>query len=321
MPKPDDTEYHFIHKSGEQRHCTVRALIREFGLSLHMHAVARGEQGSHKGWYVAGRATERRFRVTYEDAIARAVAAHESDHYLYDARTRVSWRSYDKPVDIWCNVHQEYFAQPFKDHANGHGCPKCGYDRNRGNAYYELFGKEDFDAALTEATKRHPEQGAGANPINHNRYRFDASSRTAWEQWQGNGRWTAAKIPIWCSFHREYFVLTLARYAEGCGCTKCAILNAVIAKQIDTETFIHDCSMIHGGKYDYSRTNYVDMVTKVIIVCPFHGPFEQRSQSHLLGHGCTKCAGVKSPALTDDEQRRFDALVKTLKSALRKVVD
>lgn len=35
--------------------------------------------------------------------------------------------------------------------------------------------------------------------------------------------------------------------------------------------------------------DYKDMVTKVIIICPIHGKFEQTPQHHLRTHGCFKC--------------------------------
>lgn len=42
-------------------------------------------------------------------------------------------------------------------------------------------------------------------------------------------------------------------------------------------------------RYDYSKTNYIHSKTKVIIVCPIHGDFEQIPNNHLLGSGCTNC--------------------------------
>lgn len=46
----------------------------------------------------------------------------------------------------------------------------------------------------------------------------------------------------------------------------------------------------HGDKYDYSQVEYVNLATKVTIVCPIHGPFEQRAQMHAQGQECPKCA-------------------------------
>ncbi|MBP3631249.1 MAG: hypothetical protein J6J23_07215, partial [Clostridia bacterium] len=47
----------------------------------------------------------------------------------------------------------------------------------------------------------------------------------------------------------------------------------------------------HGDKYDYSKVVYKNINTKVTIICPIHGEFEQIGMNHILGQGCPKCAG------------------------------
>ena len=58
-----------------------------------------------------------------------------------------------------------------------------------------------------------------------------------------------------------------------------------------TEEFINEAKLIHDNKYDYSLTNYINSKTKVKIICPTHGIFEQMPSSHLFGNGCPKCRG------------------------------
>ena len=52
---------------------------------------------------------------------------------------------------------------------------------------------------------------------------------------------------------------------------------------------------VHGNKYIYSEVKYIDTHTKVKIICPIHGEFEQTPLNHSQGHGCPKCCktGVK----------------------------
>ena len=47
--------------------------------------------------------------------------------------------------------------------------------------------------------------------------------------------------------------------------------------------------MIHGDKYDYSKSNYINSVTKTTIICPIHGEFQQMPIEHMRGQGCPKC--------------------------------
>lgn len=44
----------------------------------------------------------------------------------------------------------------------------------------------------------------------------------------------------------------------------------------------------HGNKYDYSNVDYINSKTKVKIICPIHGEFEQTPDQHF-NHGCKKC--------------------------------
>jgi len=47
----------------------------------------------------------------------------------------------------------------------------------------------------------------------------------------------------------------------------------------------------HGDKYDYSLVEYKNRESKVKIICPKHGIFEQNAQSHYQkGHGCLRCS-------------------------------
>lgn len=47
------------------------------------------------------------------------------------------------------------------------------------------------------------------------------------------------------------------------------------------------------GQYEYNMDTYVDMKTKMLMMCPVHGEFWQTPQSHINGHGCPKCQSSK----------------------------
>jgi hypothetical protein len=59
------------------------------------------------------------------------------------------------------------------------------------------------------------------------------------------------------------------------------------------EKFIEKSMKRHGDRYDYSKVEYVDSLTKVCIVCKEHGEFWQTPQAHVRGNGCPMCANVK----------------------------
>jgi very-short-patch-repair endonuclease len=65
-----------------------------------------------------------------------------------------------------------------------------------------------------------------------------------------------------------------------------------MASKISLEEFIKRSKTIHGNKYDYSLTNYINNKTKVKVICPNHGIFEQQANHHLEGMGCRECGYI-----------------------------
>lgn len=55
------------------------------------------------------------------------------------------------------------------------------------------------------------------------------------------------------------------------------------------EQFIEESKKLFGDYYDYSLVDYVNNNTKVKIICPVHGVFEQVPRNHTSGIGCWKC--------------------------------
>lgn len=61
--------------------------------------------------------------------------------------------------------------------------------------------------------------------------------------------------------------------------------------KITTQQIIQEFKTIHSDKYDYSLVNYRTMHTKVKIICPIHGEFEQTPNAHIRQQqGCRKCS-------------------------------
>ena len=64
-------------------------------------------------------------------------------------------------------------------------------------------------------------------------------------------------------------------------------------------TFIEKAKIVHGNKYDYSLVEYKNAKTKVKIICPIHGIFEQIPDNHTTKkYGCPMCS---SSVLSTDE--------------------
>ena len=61
-------------------------------------------------------------------------------------------------------------------------------------------------------------------------------------------------------------------------------------RALTTDEFIKRAREVHGERYDYSLVKYINARSKIQIICPEHGVFEQTPDRHFHGHGCQKCA-------------------------------
>jgi hypothetical protein len=66
-----------------------------------------------------------------------------------------------------------------------------------------------------------------------------------------------------------------------------------MVKKYTLKSFIEKARETHNDKYNYSKVNYVNIKTKICIICPKHGEFWQTPHDHLCGQGCPKCGNEK----------------------------
>lgn len=111
---------------------------------------------------------------------------------------------------------------------------------------------------------------------------------------------THKPVKIRCLQCGNYFFQEPAAHLVGRGCPRCS--KKQTHKRVDQTAFITRAKEVHGDKYDYSKTEYINMRSNVEIVCPVHGPFYQRAQTHILGHGCPLCK-------SDRQKERMKAVV------------
>jgi hypothetical protein len=153
-------------------------------------------------------------------------------------------------IKIICVIHGIFEQMP-KMHYRGQGCSKCYKDSLK-------LTKEKFVEK--------------ASLVHKNKYNYSDSIYI-------NSR---SKLDINCPIHGT-FNIQANNHLNGQGCRKCA------GNEKNTEKFIEESIKIHNNKYDYSKVNYINSNTKIIILCPIHGEFEQKPCVHTSGSGCMKC--------------------------------
>lgn len=156
-----------------------------------------------------------------------------------------------KVVKIICPEHGIFKQKP-QNHIKGQGCPKCG---------------GSFRLSLVEYINE-------CKKVHNNRYDY---SHVIYK----NGK---SKIEIICPTH-GMFIQEAFSHKSGCGCPLCAGNY-----NLETDEVIKQFKKIHGNQYDYTKTNYKNAFTEVIITCREHGDFYQTPKSHKKGSGCPECA-------------------------------
>lgn len=107
------------------------------------------------------------------------------------------------------------------------------------------------------------------------------------------------KVKIICADH-GLFEQRASAHLSGNGCPECQkvwtdehkqnlVKSSRCSRGFTTKQWIERVKKVHGDKYDYSLVEYVNQRTDVRIICPIHGEFLQKADSHMRGYGCKLC--------------------------------
>lgn len=98
------------------------------------------------------------------------------------------------------------------------------------------------------------------------------------------------KVTIICPEHGEFLQTPSTHINSKHGCPQCSYIAGGIKNcKRTTADFIVAAKQVHGETYDYSMVDYVQSHSKVTIICPTHGEFNQTPNNHLRGQGCPDC--------------------------------
>jgi hypothetical protein len=92
-----------------------------------------------------------------------------------------------------------------------------------------------------------------------------------------------SKIKILCD-NGHNFEMSVQQHLRGYKCPIC------IGYKKNKDDIIKMCIDKHNGYYDYSKSTWVNLHDKVIIICPEHGEFTQSIKQHIKGNKCIKCS-------------------------------
>jgi len=192
------------------------------------------------------------------------------DKYDY---SKVQYINTMTKVEIICPKHGSFFQTPMS-HKSGNGCPKCSKEKQSGKLsnFLKTLSKEHFD-------------------------KYDYSKVNYTNRFK--------KIEVICKkCNKSFWCIPnnhLKNNSENTFCPNCYINKNTYTK----DKIISDFKKIHGDKYDYSKVQYINTMTKVEIICPEHGSFFQRPNDHRNAVGCPKCAQENSESKGERKVREF----------------
>jgi hypothetical protein len=193
---------------------------------------------------------------TKNQFIEESICVHGS---IYDY-SKTEYTSTNKKLIVICKHHGEYMIRPYH-HLRKIGCAKCGTERS---ANSHRLSQEQF---ISQANIKHG-----------NRYDYSKVSYID----------SNTKVIIICSEHGEFTQLA-GNHVQGSGCGICGSTITGLQLRLTQDEFIEKAHKVHQNKYDYSKVNYVTGNIIIDIICPEHGIFKQKAESHLQGCGCTPC--------------------------------
>lgn len=221
-----------------------------------------------------------------------------------------------KHILIVCPFHGNFYKTPSK-HLLGQGCPDCSKENKKDtledfilkanklhNNFYN-YDKSIYTKSkdnINIVCKEHGEfsiiasnhlQGQGCPNCNNKLENFIENSHKIHNNFYNYSKVkyinNSTKVCIICPIHGEFFQ-TPSNHVQGRGCIICGRQSSAKFKQYDTKSFIEKANIVHSNKYSYSSTLYQNFYEPIAIICPEHGPFNQRPYMHLYGNGCPKCS-------------------------------
>ena len=203
-----------------------------------------------------------RVKYTTEEFRA-ALAAKYGPHLDFSLVEYANIKDY---VYFDCRYHgaQRVVAEYLINDTTKFGCSDCYHDSRR---------------LLADGLIRRFQNKFGKNKFSYEKVKL-SPEKPSWHQ----------PIEIICLKHNQTFFPKAAdHFYKEAGCEACRVEKLSEAQRKTTREFIAQAIAVHGDRYLYSDTGYSGDQKYLTIGCRTHGPFSQRADHHLSGHGCDKC--------------------------------
>jgi very-short-patch-repair endonuclease len=247
-------------------------------------------------------APEKNKKTTTKDFIEKAINKW-GDKYDYSL---VEYLNNTKKIKIICPLHGEFEQSPMSHLQAKYGCGKCVPVTKKTPKYTTIEFIEEaksiwgdkYDYSLVEYINIRKkikviyddivyEQTPGAHLkypperfLNHEIFMVKAKRKWGDKYDYSLVEFISTKIPIKIIYNGVTYEQLPSNHL---------IYAPELRNHLTLEDFIEKSNDIHNNKYDYSRSVYLSDKTKVTVICPLHGEFDQKPSLHMRGAGCPKC--------------------------------
>lgn len=212
-------------------------------------------------------------RNTTEDFISRAEKIH---NYKYDYSESIYVKARENIIINCQKNNHGYFEQKAYSHLSGVGCPKCALDEK----YEKNTQKFNLETFIEKSKAIHGDKYDYSEVVYKN---------------------VETRVKVKCKEHNEFFMIRPKSHMKNVGnsicesCHKSRPLNSGAWKKRTQDEFINLSKELHLNKYDYTKVNYQNDKTKIIVICPIdnHNEFLVSPNNHLKLKGCPKCKDSK----------------------------
>jgi very-short-patch-repair endonuclease len=194
-----------------------------------------------------------------------------TQHEFIEQLKQIRGEEYDYSKSIFTSLHNFITIickthGPFEQLANTH-LYKNGQCTYCNNEKLSILKRKDIEQFIIDAKKVHGD-------------RYDYSLVVYIK--------SNIDVIIICKKHGK-FEQQPNNHLQGANCRYCSVEEQHELQKSNKEEFTKKAVIVHGYLYGYNLVEYIDSITKVIIVCKKHGKFEQTPSHHLSGTGCPTC--------------------------------
>lgn len=201
-----------------------------------------------------------KYRLTTLETFLKQAEDIHQDKYDY---SKVEWKNTYTKITIICPVHGEFTQIPQNHIRLKCGCRKCGRIITKSK-----LSKYNTSYFVENAIKIHGDKYSYTNSEC-----FNATD----------------KVMIECPTHGK-FPQPANQHLQGHGCPQCNFDQMAKDRSMGKENFIARSKELFGEKFDYSKVEYVNGQTNVILICKTHKEFKVRPNAHLTKKsGCPIC--------------------------------